>query len=226
MNNLVKKQSTGLVKYTKEQFVKEYAPRVCMKTLHLVNTVELAIKSNLSKLSKVSFEYGREFAVYYIQLWLIDLNEFFNLSNAMSADQIADTAELIYQDNYHLNLADINLVFTGAKKGQYGEIYGSLHGSKILKWFADYRAKRMDICFEKELHEHEVLKKHGHKSELHGLEKVLKLYGQLQVNDGNGNKVTWVWDYANNKPCKKSEMTDEEFVASEKAKWEKSTKIL
>jgi hypothetical protein len=47
-----------------------------------------------------------------------------------------------------------------------------------------------------------------------GLQKVLKTYGEMKVNG-----VLWVWDYVNGKPRIKSEMTKEEFVASEKLKW-------
>jgi len=36
----------------------------------------------------------------------------------------------------------------------------------------------------------------------------------------SGDKsVTWVWDYANDKPMIKSEMTKEQLAESEKAKW-------
>ena len=41
----------------------------------------------------------------------------------------------------------------------------------------------------------------------------------MEVSDANGKKVTWLWDYANDKPRLKTEMTKEEIMASEKAKW-------
>jgi len=47
-----------------------------------------------------------------------------------------------------------------------------------------------------------------------GLAKICKMYGSIKVND-----VEWVYDYAKDKPVLKSEMTDKEFVKSEKAKW-------
>ncbi len=52
-----------------------------------------------------------------------------------------------------------------------------------------------------------------------GLAKVCKLYGSMQVQGKDGKKVTWLWDYANDKPRLKSEMTKEEIAESEKAKW-------
>lgn len=35
----------------------------------------------------------------------------------------------------------------------------------------------------------------------------------------DGSKVVWLWDYANDKARLKTEMTKEEIMASEKAKW-------
>ena len=52
-----------------------------------------------------------------------------------------------------------------------------------------------------------------------GLARICKMFGQIDVSDGNGKKVTWLYDYANDKPRLKTEMTKEEIKASEKAKW-------
>lgn len=37
--------------------------------------------------------------------------------------------------------------------------------------------------------------------------------------DDKGNKVVWVWDYANDKARLQKEMTKDKITASEKAKW-------
>lgn len=52
-----------------------------------------------------------------------------------------------------------------------------------------------------------------------GLARICKMYGSVEVSDSNGNKVTWLWDYVNDKPRLKTEMTKEEIIESEKAKW-------
>jgi hypothetical protein len=49
-----------------------------------------------------------------------------------------------------------------------------------------------------------------------GLARICKMYGSLNVNG-----VEWIYDYVNDKPRLKSEMTKEEIIASEKAKWMK-----
>jgi len=52
-----------------------------------------------------------------------------------------------------------------------------------------------------------------------GLAKICKMYGSIEMSDAKGNKVTWLWDYVNDKPRLKTEMSKEEIMASEKAKW-------
>ena len=53
-----------------------------------------------------------------------------------------------------------------------------------------------------------------------GLAMICKMYGQMIVTDENGKKVIWVWDYANDKPRLKYEMTKEELAKEQ----EKSAK--
>lgn len=52
-----------------------------------------------------------------------------------------------------------------------------------------------------------------------GLQKILKSTGEMHITDATGKKTVWIWDYANDKPRIKSEMTGEEIAASKRAKW-------
>jgi major membrane immunogen (membrane-anchored lipoprotein) len=52
-----------------------------------------------------------------------------------------------------------------------------------------------------------------------GLQRVLRITGEMTIK-ADGKSVTWVWDYANEKPRIKSEMTKEEIKASETKKYE------
>jgi len=47
-----------------------------------------------------------------------------------------------------------------------------------------------------------------------GISKICKMYGSIKIQG-----YLWLWDYVNDKPRLKSEMTKEEIKASEKAKW-------
>ncbi len=51
-----------------------------------------------------------------------------------------------------------------------------------------------------------------------GLAKLCKMYGRIDVKV-DGDVRIWVWDYANDKPRLKEDMSEEEIMASEKAKW-------
>lgn len=42
----------------------------------------------------------------------------------------------------------------------------------------------------------------------------------MEVQGKDGKKVTWLWDYVNDIPRLKTELSKEEIAASEKAKWE------
>ena len=57
-----------------------------------------------------------------------------------------------------------------------------------------------------------------------GFQTILKLYGEMKATDDKGNTVIHVWDYAKDEPRIKSEMTKEEILASEKAKWKNTIK--
>lgn len=51
-----------------------------------------------------------------------------------------------------------------------------------------------------------------------GLAKLCKIYGSLKVKGNDGKEVVWLYDYANDKPRLKSEMTKDEITLSNKAK--------
>jgi hypothetical protein len=52
-----------------------------------------------------------------------------------------------------------------------------------------------------------------------GLARICKMYGSFEAIDSDGEKLIWLWDYVNDKPRLKTEMTKDEIIASEKAKW-------
>lgn len=79
-------------------------------------------------------------------LWIDDLQSFLNISAKMNRFQIIETCSMILEDFYALNLADVRLVMTRAKKGQYGALYGRLDGQIVYQWFAKYFDERCAEC--------------------------------------------------------------------------------
>ena len=52
-----------------------------------------------------------------------------------------------------------------------------------------------------------------------GLQRICKMYGGMIMKDKDGKEVEWAWDYVNEKPRIKKEMTKKEIDASEKEKY-------
>ncbi len=51
------------------------------------------------------------------------------------------------------------------------------------------------------------------------ISRLWKLHGSIEFIYDNGNKEIWLWDYVNDKARLKTQMTEDEIMASEKAKW-------
>lgn len=91
--------------------------------------------------------YGDDFAQAYIETWIVNISEFINIGKNMNENQVYETAQMILDDFPYFTLADINLIFKKAKKGDFGQIYDRLDGQIILSWFSKYNQLR---CSEAE----------------------------------------------------------------------------
>ncbi len=118
-------------------------------------------ESKLPSLAKVRKTYGEEFTEGYVAVWITNLVEFFEVGKRMGENQILETAMLVMQDYYMLTLADINLVFTRAKKGEYGQLYDRLDGAVILSWFRKYFEERCQEAENIALRKHDRYKDNG-----------------------------------------------------------------
>lgn len=122
------------------------------------NTPAKCISHDLPSLVNIRKENGDIKTRKMIEMWISDCNDFLNISRKMSPRQIQQTAVMILDEYYYFNLADINLVFTRAKKGQYGNLYESLDGMKIFSWFDQYDKERAGIAYQDALREHDNIK--------------------------------------------------------------------
>jgi len=131
-----------------KEFLQNFNPSNSFRELKEVTTIEKALSSNTPSLWDITKAYGDRKTEAYIKLWLIDLNECLNLRKSLSETQIEQVAIAILQDYRNLKISDINLIFTRAKKGQYGEFYESISMPKILSWFRDYYDDRINTAGE------------------------------------------------------------------------------
>lgn len=138
-----------------------YSPNKCLRTFKKVNSIEKSIALKLPSLTSYKKIIGEDKLEVVIKLWLVDLNNCLNLRRPMSEDNIDLIAVYILNDYGNLTMSDINLVFTRAKTGAYGELYESLNTAKVLLWFSEYSESRMETAAEMNLLKHNHIKIKG-----------------------------------------------------------------
>jgi hypothetical protein len=138
---------TDLVKITRTQFVQDYKIPAVQKLCRNVNTPAQVFNTNLPTIGTVKKVYGDDFAQAYIETWIVNISEFVNIGKNMNENQIYETAQMILDSYPYFTLADINLIFKKAKKGDFGQIYDRLDGQIIFSWFTKYNQLR---CLEAE----------------------------------------------------------------------------
>lgn len=162
---------------TKELFLDTYSVikvvRSCGKLTDAVSVINS--KDLFPTLASIKKKFSDEFVLTYIELWIQDLNDFLNVKRKMTAGQRGQTAVFIYDEFYYFNLAEFNLVFSRIKKGDYGSLFESIDGSKIISCFREYDKERTDAIEEKRKAESE--KKTTIADSIH--EKVVEKIGEL-----------------------------------------------
>ena len=129
---------------SKQDFLANNSVPQCVKRLSHVRSVKDALKEEGISLATMNKEYSKDYALAYIEMWIVSLNDFISVKNKMSRDQIQETAIYIYDDYYYLKVPDLKLFFTNVKKGFYGEFYNHLDGTRIMAWLEKYVSDRME----------------------------------------------------------------------------------
>lgn len=132
---------------TKGQFLADYKIPEVQKLCRNINSPSQVFKTNLPTIGTVKRIYGDDFAQAYIETWIVNISEFINIGKNMNANQVYETAQMVLDEFPYFTLADINLVFKKAKKGDFGQIYDRLDGQIIFSWFTKYNQLR---CSEAE----------------------------------------------------------------------------
>ncbi len=163
---LVKKeepQASVALRMPPKAFLQEYSPAKCLVKYIEVNSAAVALKTDAPSLAQVNKTYGHRYLIGYLSLCIVNLCEYLGKKYAMTEQQINETAELIYSDNYYMTLADITMVFTQIKQGKRGgNLYENINGRKIVEVFADYSGERATTAMEQQRNREEVIKRHGY----------------------------------------------------------------
>lgn len=70
---------------------------------------------------------------------------------------LASIAGMIAREYSYLNLADVSLCLENAKMGKYGKPYGSLSGTDVMEWIAQYVGERDAFAEERSYQKHIAL---------------------------------------------------------------------
>ena len=135
-----------------------YTIRNSLRLFNKVRSPIEAFKTECKSLAIIKKDEGEEKAIDLIIVWLISLNEFVNFSRKMGESQIEEVAIYILQDYYYFKMSDIYLIITMIKKGEFGQLYESLDGVKILGFFEKYAKDRANLIFQENLIEHDKTK--------------------------------------------------------------------
>ena len=76
----------------------------------------------------------------------------------MNDIQMAQTADLILEEFYYLNIEDFKLCFNMAKSGKFGKVYDRMDGQVIMDWLSMYNKMRVETKVSEENAKHQSIK--------------------------------------------------------------------
>lgn len=100
------------------------------------------MNSSIPSLGLLSSTFGDETPVEWLKIQLGSLNDFAEVSEKISGEQLHELATLILAEYYYLNAAELCLFIARFKAGHYGRFYGAIDPMKITCALLDYKAER------------------------------------------------------------------------------------
>jgi len=144
MSNIVK--FTSQLPAKSDHFLKTHTPFACMKAYSGVFTPLQAVKIDSASLVSLKKNYSEDWTQAYLEMWLVNLNEFLNVARPMNDNQVQETAYMILSRYSYLKISDITLIFSKIKAGDYGPLYEGIDGTKIISIFEKYGIERGRAC--------------------------------------------------------------------------------
>jgi hypothetical protein len=112
----------------------------CRKRYKFLDTQELALKSNLIKLSELIDVYSEDTPVDLLRAWLLNMSIYLGLD--VDGQVIKEIARELYEEIFMLNIAELTLLFSRIKRGYYGSFYGRFDGITIISAAREFRSAR------------------------------------------------------------------------------------
>lgn len=112
-----------------------------------VNNIETALQQVLATktspaLSEIRKAKGEQAALSVLIALMDECQQYFNLQQPMSPQQLMLTAELIIEEYYYLRVEEFKMCFRMAMKGEYGPVYNRIDGQVFFEWIRKFFSKR------------------------------------------------------------------------------------
>lgn len=122
-----------------------YSPKNCYKHSSKLKSIKDVLSIPSKTMGRFKRDYGKDWVIGYLSMWLIDLNDNAQVKTKMRDSQIEFTAERIYE-SYSLTVADITFFFRNIKEGVYGPYYENISSEKIMEWLRQYFDMRCEYA--------------------------------------------------------------------------------
>jgi hypothetical protein len=93
-------------------------------------------------LSEIRKAKGEQTALGVLVALMDECQQYFNLQQPMTPQQLMLTAELIMEEYYYLRVEEFRICFRMAMKGEYGPVYNRIDGQVFFEWIRKYFTKR------------------------------------------------------------------------------------
>jgi hypothetical protein len=96
-------------------------------------------------LSEIRKAKGEQTALGVLVALMDECQQYFNLQQPMTPQQLMLTAELIMEEYYYLRVEEFRICFRMAMKGEYGPVYNRIDGQVFFEWIRKYFTKRDSV---------------------------------------------------------------------------------
>jgi len=93
-------------------------------------------------LSEIRRHKGEQAALSVLIAMMDECQQYFNLQQPMTPQQLMLTAELIMEEYYYLRVEEFKICFRMAMKGEFGPVYNRIDGQVFFEWIRKFFSKR------------------------------------------------------------------------------------
>lgn len=106
--------------------------------------------TNAPTLARINSAYGHKTAETWLMAQFADLSEFSGARDKISQEQARQTVQLVVDEYWYLNLAEIMLFCRRFKLGRYGKFYGTVDPIAITGGLKEFCRERLEAFAQRE----------------------------------------------------------------------------